>query len=279
MKASEINNKDTKWVFIKKGTCSRTLFYILNREFGNPLEDEECAADPLAGGIVNHGYQCGMIWGASMGLGAESFRRCDTPEQATGLAINATRQMNASFAARAETHDCEDITGTDLTSKASSLKLLVSGKFVKCFRLADKWAPEALKTALEALAVDKESLPQEAISCASEVVRKMGGSKEEMAIVAGFAGGLGLSGNGCGALSAAIWRNTLTYCRNNPGKNPSPYIDANNTLEIFFKETDYEFECHKICGTRFETTEEHTAFIQNGGCSKLIDALAVSGRK
>jgi len=42
------------------------------------------------------------------------------------------------------------------------------------------------------------------MSCASEVVRRMGGRDEERVMVSGFAGGLGLSGNGRGALSAAI---------------------------------------------------------------------------
>ena len=41
----------------------------------------------------------------------------------------------------------------------------------------------------------------------------MGGSEEEIAMVAGFAGGLGLSGNGCGALSAAIWKTILELVR------------------------------------------------------------------
>ncbi|PLX12327.1 MAG: hypothetical protein C0597_13500, partial [Marinilabiliales bacterium] len=64
-----------KRTFLKLGTCSRTFFYILNLEFGNPKEDEERALDPLAGGILQQGYQCGMLWGASMALGTESFRR------------------------------------------------------------------------------------------------------------------------------------------------------------------------------------------------------------
>ena len=45
------------------------------------------------------------------------------------------------------------------------------------------------------------ALLQEPISCASEVAAKMGASDEEMVMVAGFAGGLGLSGNACGALA------------------------------------------------------------------------------
>jgi len=51
----------TKRVFLKQGTCSRTFFYILNREFGYSLENEERAIDPMAGGILQQGYQCGML--------------------------------------------------------------------------------------------------------------------------------------------------------------------------------------------------------------------------
>jgi len=66
---------DTKKVFRKCGTCSRTFFHILDREFGQPKDREECAADLLAGGLKNTGHQCGMLWGATLAAGAESFRR------------------------------------------------------------------------------------------------------------------------------------------------------------------------------------------------------------
>jgi len=52
---------DTKKLFLKKGTCSQTFFHILNREFGHIKETEERATDPLAGGIMQLGYQCGML--------------------------------------------------------------------------------------------------------------------------------------------------------------------------------------------------------------------------
>ena len=66
--------KDGKKVFRKLGTCSRTFFYILNREFGHPRELEERASDVLAGGIMQKGHQCGMLWGASLAIGAEAYR-------------------------------------------------------------------------------------------------------------------------------------------------------------------------------------------------------------
>ena len=52
---------DTKKVFLKKGTCSQTLCYLLNREFGHTKENEERATDLLAGGLLQTGHQCGML--------------------------------------------------------------------------------------------------------------------------------------------------------------------------------------------------------------------------
>ena len=151
---------------------------------------------------------------------------------------------------------------------------MLRGKFVNCLKLAGKWAPEALDAAYDGLGQESDNLPQKDLSCASEVVRNMGGTDEEVAMVAGFAGGLGLSGSGCGALAAAVWYNALIHNRKQTGKSASfdPGTDA--TLKAFYEETDYEIQCEKICGQRFNTLEEHTEFVKTGGCKKLIDVLA-----
>jgi hypothetical protein len=272
--ATERVKLKAKRTFLKKGTCSRTFFYILDREFGHPRDEEEKAIDPLAGGILQQGYQCGMLWGASMAVGAEALRKIKNPDQATGLAILATQHVMDSFVNRTESIECEDITRCDFTNKKSFLKYMLSGKFVNCLKLAGKWAPEALDAASKGLGQDLEDLPQQSLSCASELVRKMGGSEEEMLMVAGFAGGLGLSGSGCGALAAAVWKNALIHNRKKTGKsaNIDPNIDP--TLKAFYEETDYEIQCDKICGQRFQTLDEHTEFIKKGGCKKLIAVLA-----
>lgn len=273
LKSEKVKLK-AKRTFLKKGTCSRTFFYLLDREFGHPRDEEEKAIDPLAGGIMQQGYQCGMLWGASMALGAEAHRREKNPGQASGLAILATQHVMQSFENRAESIECEDITQCDFTNKKGLVKFMLSGKVIGCFKLAGKWAPEALDAANEGLEKDLAELPEDTRSCASEVVRLMGGSEEEMLMVAGFAGGLGLRGSGCGALAAAIWKNALVQNSLKTGKSAS--FDAHNdpTLLAFYEETDYEMQCEKICGQRFNTLEEHTKFLENSGCSKLIAALA-----
>ena len=53
--------QDAKKLFRECGTCSQTFGHLLNRKFGYPKETEERALDPLAGGIMNTGHQCGML--------------------------------------------------------------------------------------------------------------------------------------------------------------------------------------------------------------------------
>ncbi|MBI9055227.1 MAG: C-GCAxxG-C-C family protein [Bacteroidales bacterium] len=263
-----------KRVFLKKGTCSHAFFYILNREFGHPKPHEERAIDPLAGGILQQGYQCGMLWGASMAVGAESFRRHKDVSKAIGLAIKATQHIMKSFNDRTKCIECEDFTKTDFKNKWSFAKYMFSGKFLSCYKLAENWAPEAIKAAHEGLELDQNDSSQQAISCASEVVRKMGGSEEEMVMVAGFAGGLGLSGSGCGALSASIWKTILELVKKESWKYSMSDPNSEKIIQNFFQETDYKMECNDICGMFFKTIDEHSEFIKNGGCNKLIDILA-----
>ena len=152
---------------------------------------------------------------------------------------------------------------------------MLTGKFVSCFTLAGKWAPEAVQAATEGLNERAETI-QQPMSCASQVVKKMGGSKEEATMVSGFAGGLGLSGDACGALAAAIWMTTLEMVRKENYKPSFPDPVSERILNKFYDETDYKMECHEICRKRFKTIDDHSEFISNGGCDKLLNALAQS---
>ena len=145
-----------------------------------------------------------------------------------------------------------------------------------CFNLAENWLPEAIQSAKEGLSQEPTASNQKPISCATKVAKKMGATDEEQIMVAGFAGGLGLSGNACGALSTAIWMNSLAWAKEHPDKSAFKNKNAKATLKAFNKETNSEMLCHNICQQQFKTIEEHTQFIKNGGCSKLIETLAES---
>lgn len=274
---------DAKKVFRDCGTCSRTFAHLLNREFGHVNEVEEQALNPLAGGIMNQGYQCGMLWGAALAAGAEAYRQNDTLEDSVIVAVSATQEIIRSFVKRSDTVNCKEIIGYDLTSVFGMarfmLKVTLQGMDNShCFNLAEQWAPEAIEAAKKGLAYKEFNQTKHVKSCASDVVKKLGGSEDEMAMAAGFSGGLGLSGNACGALSAAIWKRMLDWCRENPDKNP-PYFNnkiAKKILKAFNKETDNKILCSEICGRKFTDIEDHSKYIRNDGCKKLMNALANS---
>ncbi len=283
MNTTKTNHQDAKKVFRQCGTCSHTFAHLLNREFGHPKEVEERAIDPLAGGIMNLGHQCGMLWGSALAVGAESFRKHSDPDQAIAAAVTATQHVIDSFLNRTNTVNCREITGYDLSSVFGLVKyglktMLVGNNNSPCFNLAEQWAPEAIQSAKEGLSEEQIDLTQQPVSCASEVAKRMGASDEEMVMVSGFAGGLGLSGNACGALSAAIWMYTLSWCKENPGKTP-PFFNnpiAKKIIKAFNEATDSEIICNKITGQRFKTINDHSEFIISGGCEKLINVLAQS---
>ena len=268
---------DAKKIFRKKGTCSQTLCFLLNREFGQPRENAERATDTLAGGIMQRGHQCGMLWGAVLAAGAESFRRSGGDrDQTVAMAITTSQRLLESFLKRTGTADCREITGCNWKNPFSIATYMLTGKMFACFDLAAKWAPEAIEATVDGLSREKTDPPQAPLSCASEVAGKMGASDEEMAMAAGFAGGIGLSGNACGALGAAIWMNNLAWYKKNPGKTLSFFRNpvTRKTLQEFDDASGGEILCHKICGRYFKTIDEHADFIKNNGCGKLITALA-----
>ena len=280
---TSINDKnDAKEVFKKCGTCSRTFAHILNREFGHVKQFEERALNPLAGGIMNRGYQCGMLWGTVLAVGAESFRKHEDSEKATAIAVIATQDIIESFVKQSSGTDCKDIIGYDLTSVIGMTKFMLNVtlqgmKNSHCFNLAEQWAPEAVEVPNESLSRNSNMI-KKSMSCASEVVRQMGGSEQEATMVSGYAGGLGLTSNACGALSATIWKKMLDWCREHPAKNP-PFFNnktAKKILKSFYKATDNKMLCSEICGRKFESLEDHTDYLKNDGCKTLIKILASS---
>jgi hypothetical protein len=223
---------------------------------------------------MRKGYQCGMLWGASLAAGAEAWRRHSDRGQSIAAAITATQPLLDSFYRREKTIICRDLTLFDTTTKWGMVKFFLTGKPLMCTNRAAAWVPEAIRAAEEGLASEQEDIPDLPMSCAFEVAKRMGASDEEMVMVAGFAGGLGLSGNACGALAAAIWLKTLEHCKQHPGNPPDPNTGAIKILSAFQESTGNEFQCHKICGHRFKTIGDHTEFVKNGGCKNLIDLLA-----
>jgi hypothetical protein len=104
----------------------------------------------------------------------------------------------------------------------------------------------------------------------------MGLSDLHMAMAAGFAGGIGLCGGACGALGAAIWIFGMNRIKEDAAKISYKDSGALDVITNFLKCTDYEFECSAIVGRKFESIGDHAAYLRDGGCSKIIEALSTT---
>ena len=282
MNRSIQTQNDAKDVFKKCETCSRTFAYLLNREFDYPMTQEERALNPLAGGILNQGYQCGMLWGAVLAIGAAAFRKHKDLDKSMVVAVNASQDIITSFVETSGATNCKDLIGYDLTTILGMTKFMINTTLKgmnnsHCFNLAEQWAPKAIETATYSLSQDI-TMSEPPSLCTAEVLKQMNANDEEIAMVAGFAGGLGLSGNACGALSAAIWKRMLDWCREHPDKSP-PFFNnkiAKKILKTFNKTTENNMLCSDICGKTFKDLKAHSDYIKQGGCKALIKIMATT---
>lgn len=247
----------------------------LNNTFDRSNEFEEQATMPLAGGLLQYGYQCGMIWGAALASGTQAYRMLGPGPQAETLAVRIAGQLVASYHKHKNKTNCIDITGLDKSSSnlQMTLHFFVKGGVFRCGHMAIRYTREAFGDITEALSTDPGEPPDPPVSCAALLAEKMGVSERHMCMVAGFAGGIGLSGGACGALGAALW--LLEMKRLEAGTDAFDFNDGRGqeTIDRFLRHTDNEFECRKIVGRTFQTVHEHAAFLCDGGCAALIEML------
>ena len=263
--------------FVRCGNCAQALCHTLNRAFDDPLIDEEHACIPLAGGILENGYQCGMVWGSTLAAGARAYRLFGPGPQAEAKAMAAAQSVVESFRARQKSIDCFDVIGTNwkTATTAQIAGMLLKGGAVGCFRMSASYPPVAFAGINAALSGGAGEAPPTPVSCAALLARKMGASDAHTVMVAGFAGGVGLSGGACGALGAAVWLNAVKTLQEG-GKVRLDFPAGQEAIERFVECIESEFECATIVGRKFESIDDHAAYVCGGGCSKLIDALAAS---
>jgi hypothetical protein len=246
------------------------------------MELEERAADPLAGGLMM-GYQCGQLWGAALGAGAQAYRLFGAGPLAEARALIASQRIAESFRAKNKDVNCLEITQIDLTSPTVRkiltfiLKSSVSGS---CFGMAARTAHAAyaqINTTFSEEYAEQEvpiGAPAAPLSCSALLAHKMGLSDQQTVMAAGFAGGIGLSGSACGALGVAVWAIGMQDVREQVAMTGFKNPRVSDLTDGFVELSDYEYECSKIVGRKFEDVNDHAAYVQSGGCAKIIEGLA-----
>ena len=245
---------------------------VVDDSFDHPLKLEEEGTVPLAGGILQHGYQCGMLWGTALAAGAEAYERFGPGPQAEAAAITAAQRLVESFRARNGSIDCLELTGVDWQNLSMQVvaKYFITGRVTRCFGMAGKYATVAFDEINATLSEEYVEVPSPPVSCAAMQARKMGVSEMHAVMAAGFAGGIGLCGGACGALGAAIWIITMNNRKEGASKMDFENPRAKAAIGRFLKCTDDEFKCSKIVGRRFESVGDHAEYISKGGAWKLL---------
>jgi hypothetical protein len=253
---------------------------VVDDSFDQPSKLEEGAVSPMAGGIMGYGYQCGMLWGATLAAGAQAYRLFGTGAQAETEAVLAAQRLVEAFRRRNKHINCSDITEIKWKGLSSGklgpvLKFFIRGGPIACFGMSASYARIAFKEINSTLSENHSEAPCSPASCTALLAQKMGASEMQRVMAAGLAGGIGLSGGACGALGAAIWINGLK-----DGQEGAKGFNLENPkilglIDRYLESADYEFECSKIVGRKFETVTEHAGYLRDGGCSKIIEALAI----
>ncbi len=268
----------TAVTFATVGACSATLLTVLDRAYGTPMPDEETASNPLGGGIVQHGYQCGQLWGASLAAGAQAYRVHGAGPKAEAAAVRASQRIVSVFEETSGDINCLEITemtGQSMQQLSNVLKYMIKAGPISCGRLAMRFAPIAKEAIDETLAEEPPEVTSPCASCAATVARRLGASEQHQVMAAGLAGGIGLRGGACGALGAAVWLTALNRPEEKTGLTAGD-TTIGRVIEAFGEASGHEFECEEIVGRRFEDVADHARHASAGGCARILDALVAA---
>jgi hypothetical protein len=222
------------------------------------------------------GFQCGQLWGAALAAGAQAYRLLGPGPQAEAAAVIAAQRLAHSFRGSYKSINCSDVTGLDWQTMktAQFIGYFLKGGPIKCFAMTASYARVA-RSEMDAVFCDgRVEAPAPPVSCAAMLARKMGASDLHTVMAAGLAGGIGLSGGACGALGAAIWLIEMDRVQSGTGKVEYNSPEATEAIDRFVQSTDGEFECAAIVGRQFENVADHARYLRDGGCSRIIEALA-----
>jgi len=215
-----------------------------------------------------------------LAAGARIHQQIGAGPEAESRTLRVSEKLVDIFRGGSGEVNCHEITSLDKDSTGMDMVkyFLLKGGSIGCFRMASHYAPLAYDAIKAELEEDRGNVPEAPLSCTALLAKKMGASEKHQTMAAGLAGGIGLCGEACGALGTAAWLEAMKM------KGEDPELDLwkddkfgarfETMVEKFLKASDYEFECAYIVGRKFEGIEDHAEYLQNSGCSKIIEALA-----
>lgn len=252
----------------------------------------EQAIHAFSGGFMHRGHACGLLTGAVLAAGFVARARFDDDAIRSGAALHAAMKLAEAYPDLTSSIDCREITEVSLLKLSGRLRYFRQGQGRTCGRLHLRWAPRAQRLIDKSLMEFEEHMP--AGSCANCAVRTMreltssvGMKTGDSVLVAGFAGGVGLCGNVCGALAAGVFAMSAGYYLGREEKKRdsrlrgsleelvgAKYRAAATRLRLDFVGEFGSELCVEITERRFQDAADHSMFVEQGGCENVTNFVA-----
>jgi hypothetical protein len=272
-------------------SCSEASFTTHNRCAGIEAPLEEQASHLLSGGVMHQGNACGLLSGAVLSAGLQAARRFDDDATRSAATLHAPVRLAEAYPETSGAVNCREITGQSVITLKEKAQYMREGKARQCGRLLMKWANRTDTLIDEALTEFETRDPTpNCAHCSVETFKRIA-SKEELArsgstYVAGLAGGVGLLGRSCAALTVGILVLTLRqYAARRFQRRDSRFLGTLHEIGLgrfrkrparLLEEFKLEFGsdlCSEIAGRRFTSANDHASFIAEGGCYEVIDLV------
>jgi hypothetical protein len=290
---SESVSRDTaKYWWLQCVACSEASMTTQLRGFGFEEPIYEQALHSFSGGFMHSGHACGLLTGAAMAAGFLARVRFEDNETRAAAALYATIQLAKAYPELTESVNCREITEVPLTNLRGRLRYLQEGKARMCGRFHLKWSAQAHDQIDKALTEFEERVPAKkctncAVNTLEKIVTPARMKEADSVLVAGLAGGVGLLGNVCGALATGVYAMSVSHYLERGGKKRDSrirgslqelagtrYQGAATRLRIEFIDCFGSELCTRIAPRKFEDMEEHSVFIEQGGCKEVIEFVA-----
>ena len=284
---NQIRGVAKEW-FLRCTSCSEASFTTHNRCAGVEAPLEEQASHLLSGGMMHQGNACGLLSGAILSAGLQAAQRFDDDATRSAATLHAAVRLADAYPQTSGAVNCREITGQSVITLREKAKYLREGKGRDCGRLLMKWANRADTLIEEALTqFEGRDLNPSCTNCSVETFKRIA-SDDEVArsgstYVAGLAGGVGLLGRSCAALTVGILVLTLRhYAARRIQRRDSQFLGSLHELGLarfrkrparLLEEFKLEFGselCSDILGRQFTSPGEHASFIATGGCRDVI---------
>jgi hypothetical protein len=294
VKNDKFSKHSMKRTMFRHFSCAESSLILFDRAAGIDQGDAEQAIDPLNGGVLLElDGGCGLLWSSAITAGIRASKRFEKEEDACAAAFAATIELLREYVASGGATDCNKILHMD---RWNFLSYLAKGKMNVCVGIAEKWFPRFDEIIEKSFESYKPAKGQQCVNCAVDVFNSVASAiglnlSGETPWVAGFAGGLGLQGSTCAAVSSAVFALNLRYFRS---RNKSPHsairsmmqgirvgagwMKPSKRLLSVFKEEFHAKSCYGLTGKMFQGLDEYTDHVASGKCDNIVSGVSQIAR-